>query len=705
MSLNFSSPLFLFGLLGISAPVLIHFLTRRQQKHIRFSAVYLLLQSQKRPVKKSRPNRVLLLLLRCLGIALFSLALADPFFSSGDSEAFRNESPVSFLFIMDDSFSMRSQEKGKTLFASSIEFLTKLLAQIPEGSEFSLVLASSPARIEQAWIPQKESFVKLVRGLRPSYQTTDIGHALETASGLFNRSNHKDKKLVLLTDLRKNGWEKEALSEIRHLSNIPFQIFDFSALASKQNQAAVENVEVRREFLARGQILKIKAEIKNYSQENKRMPVSLILGKKTEKETLANIPGGQTVSKEFSIPLRKTGLVIGEIKIPEDALPTDNVRYFSHYPNQNIKVLVVDGDPGAVAHQSESFYLERALNPFSASVSHIDPAVSTLAELPLRNLSDYSVVILANVRELPLDFELKLENFVLRGGALIFGMGDQIDAKYYNEKLGRLLPVALEAVQKFEKTHLLFKNNNHPVMRAFSAKTIEEMKGIPFFLTYSARPRDGKTFKVANWFANQTPAVVETDMGKGKVIVFLSSLDREWNDFPIQPTFLPWVQRWTQYASRGLKNISRQNLLVGESFQQNIDPPEAAAWAIKTPGGKLSLAQTTDGKAAFGQTHSPGVYSIFELPDGNIPETLTKLPAGSKPVGAFAVNIDTRESSPRKITEEDIKNLLPRMDIAVKTPELKTSTLSSSEGAPLATPLLLAVAGILLLEGWMVRKE
>ena len=116
MSLNFSSPLFLFGLLGISIPVLIHLLTRRQQKQIRFSAVYLLAQSQKRSTQKSRPNRLLLLLARCLAIALSSLALANPLFSFRQSEAFLPASPASIVFILDDSYSMGTRSKEKTLF-------------------------------------------------------------------------------------------------------------------------------------------------------------------------------------------------------------------------------------------------------------------------------------------------------------------------------------------------------------------------------------------------------------------------------------------------------------------------------------------------------------------------------------------------------------------------------------------------------------
>jgi hypothetical protein len=702
MSLNFSSPFFLFGLLGMSIPILIHLLTRRQQKHVRFSAVYLLSQSQKRSIKKSNPNRLLLLLLRCLGIALLSLALAGPFFSFGDSEAFRSNAPSSYVFIVDDSFSMRSRIKEETIFESAILFLSNLLTKIPEGSEFSLILASQPARTGQDWIAQKNSFAKLIHSLQPSYQTTDIGHALEKADQLLSTASNKEKNLILLTDLNENGWNKEVFSETSSLLNTPLQIFDFSTLTMKKNLVSVESIDTRQEFLARSRILKIKTKIKNHSESNQRLPVSLIFDKKIEKETLIDIPAGQTISKEFSIPLRSADPIRGKIKVGEDILPTDNIRYFSHQPNRNIKVLVVDGDPGNVSHQSESFYLERALNPFSVSVSHIDPTVSTLAELPLRNLADFTVVIFANVRELPVGYELKLENFVLRGGALIFGMGDQVDAKYYNEKLGNLLPVTLEAVQRLKKTHLLFENNQHPVMRAFSAKTIKEMKEIPFHSIYTIQAREEKSFKVASWFTNKNPAILESDSGKGKVIIFLSSLDRDWNDFPIQPTFLPWIQRWTQYATRGLENFSQQNLLIGETFTQKTDRPNGQ-WAVRTPGGNLHLTLTTDSKNHFKQTAFPGVYTLFELPDKIPSKAITKLPLGAQPIGSFSVNVDTRESSPQKLS--NIKNFLPNLKVDIKNPKLEAAQLPASEGMRLATPLFLFVVGILLLEGWMIRKE
>ena len=68
MNFSFTSPWYLLGLLGLALPILIHLLTRRQQTRLKFSAVYLLQQAKKRSVRKSRPNKLLLLLLRCLAI-------------------------------------------------------------------------------------------------------------------------------------------------------------------------------------------------------------------------------------------------------------------------------------------------------------------------------------------------------------------------------------------------------------------------------------------------------------------------------------------------------------------------------------------------------------------------------------------------------------------------------------------------------------
>ena len=700
MSLNFSSPLFLFGLLGISIPILIHLLTRRQQKQIRFSAIYLLAQSQKRSIRKSRPNRLLLLLTRCLAIALFSMALANPLFSFRQSEAFLSTSPSSIVFILDDSYSMGIRAKDKTLFESALEYISKGLKKSADNSEFSLILASSPARVEQDWTSDKSTMTSKLEEQVVSYRTTHIGDAVDKAIKLLESAKQKNKQILLLTDLDKNGWQEETFFGVS--APYPIQVLNFAQLQSNSNEGMVQSIQISQEFLTRSRLLRVKAEIKNFSSTAKRIPLSLFLEGKLVKEEILDIPPEQTIVQEFSYPLRRNQPLNGKVQISDDTLPADNSRYFPFHPSQNIQVLVVDGDPKTISHQSESFYLEHALNPFSVSLSHIDPTVSTLAKLPLRNLSDFSVVILANVRELPPGYELELEKFVLNGGALLLGMGDQVNPKYFNERLGNLLPVRLESQYQVEEEalHLLLKNSTHPVMQVFSPKALEEMRGINFYSIYTVQAREDKKFKVGTWFSNQHPAVIESEVGKGIVVLFLSSLDRDWNDFPIQPTYLPWVQRWTQYAARGLENISQQDLLVGEPFRKKTMD---SRWIIRSPDGTLHKLE----KEVFSDTFQPGVYHLFSLPvndtaDFNLSE---KLPQGAQPFGTFTVNIDTRESEPGKISQKEIENLLEGMKLEFLEPETQTAQPKTSDGIPLATPFLLMVAGMFLIEGWMMRKE
>ena len=234
MSLNYSSPLFLFGLLGIAVPVLIHLLTQRQQKNIQFSAVYLLAQSQKRSSRKSQPNRIFLLLARCLAIALFSLALADPFFSFKQSEAFLSTSPTSIVFILDDSYSMGVRADKKTLFEHVQKYISKEIKQAPDSSEFSLILASAPARIEQDWTSDKTVFDGTLKKLSVSFRTTTIGDAIEQSIQLLESAKQEKKKILFLTDLDKNGWREKTFLKISHLTAYPIRVVDFSSLQSEK---------------------------------------------------------------------------------------------------------------------------------------------------------------------------------------------------------------------------------------------------------------------------------------------------------------------------------------------------------------------------------------------------------------------------------------------------------------------------------------
>ena len=710
MSLNFLSPLYLFGLLGMTIPIMVHLLTRRQQKHLRFSAVHLLLQSQKRSIKRSTPNRRFLLFIRCLGIALLSLALANPIFSFSGPSDFLPNSPSANVFILDDSYSMGTLTDQKSYYTRAVDALLDMSQSLSSESVYSVVSASGPARVLLDWSTDSSKAEKLLKLSQPSSRTTDIGQAIAETFRLLDSASQKKKRVYILTDRDKNGWNEESFS-LTGETRYPINIIDFSGIRQGGNRAAVEHTEVRQEFLSNSRVIRVKTKILNLSQTKpiRKLKVSLWINGKKQNEGTLDIPAKSSAEKEFSFPLKENVALNGEVRIENDSLLKDNVRFFNYQPNRTIKTLVVDGDPKTIEHQSETFYLERALNPFSVSLSNIEPTVSTLAELSTRDLFDYSVIMLCNVRDLPFGYEQELEKFVMRGGALFITLGDQVDAKFYNERMGNILSVRLQAIHQSAKDgkpfRLLIKPSKHPVLKVLKGRTLEEMKSIRFHSLYSVEPREDLKLTVLMSFENKFPALIESTAGKGKVILFVSSIDRDWNNFSIQPTFLPWIQRWVKYSARGLDSLMLKELLVDEPFSRE-EPSESSQTYIVLPGGKTTRPSFENGQVTFENTNRPGIYQLYRgSSKADTNATLLQLPPGTEPAGSFSVNIDTTESSSIKITNEEIENFLPGMDITYFDGYQKRDLNGSEGGSPMSTAFMLLMGSMLLLEGWLVRKE
>jgi hypothetical protein len=715
MNLSFLSPVYLLGLLGIAVPILAHLLTRRHPTRIRFSAVYLLTQSQNRFIKTAQPNQLLLLLARCLAVAFLSLALAGPLFTLGQAAGFLSAGDSANVFILDDSYSMGATgANSKTVFREAAEYLAS--RALSGGDEFSLVTASTPARTLHGWTTDRDTLANLAQISNVSWRTTQIGKAVDEAFKLLESSQKARKRIFLLTDLEKNGWNKDDFPPMPKNTGIhSVHVVDFSGSRAQANRAAITSIEASREFLSGNRVMRVKATVANLldKQPLHKLSATLWVDGKRISETTLDVPAGGSATKKFTFPHNGEGPAFGYVEIQEDGLSADNRRYFSYQPDRKIRVLVVDGDPKTVGHQSESFYLERALNPLSSASAEIEPTVSTSAELPRRELSHFSIILLCNVRDLPYQYELELEKFVTGGGGLFVSLGDQVDPKFYNEKLGNLLPARITSLNQVppeaEPFRFLVEPSRHPVLEVFSGKTLNEMKTIRFNTIYSVEPAEGKPATVPMRFSNKYPALIESTMGQGKVILFTSTLDRDWNNFPIQPTFLPWVQRWVKYAAHGLETIATQNILAGEKFSLEYD---GSAVVVKSPGGKILTSKRDPQSQRFttSEIQQPGVYLPFGIrtasPAGKneVNDALAAVPPGAEPLGAFTVNPDTRESKPERISPEEIRNLFQGLPVEFTADPSALLAESQQTTFQLNTPLLLLVFCMLFLEGYLVRR-
>jgi hypothetical protein len=114
--------------------------------------------------------------------------------------------------------------------------------------------------------------------------------------------------------------------------------------------------------------------------------------------------------------------------------------------------------------------------------------------------------------------------------------------------------------------------------------------------------------RVVARLTDQTPLLLDQQVGSGHILVFTSTFDNVANDFPVHASFVPFIERTARYLGR--LDAGPSSVLVG-SFGELRDSKETgAALDVVDPKGDrvLSLAEST--KAQNIQFTQAGFYDI-----------------------------------------------------------------------------------------------
>src|SRR5215217_8268752 len=139
--MGFLNPLLLFGLAAVSVPIIIHLLNRRKFQKVVWAAMRFIQTSVERNQRRMRIEDLILLVLRCLLLALLALALARPALKKAGVELF-GQSKVTGVIILDNSESMGMGDGSVTRFEKARKAAEQALETMPAGSATAVLLAS-----------------------------------------------------------------------------------------------------------------------------------------------------------------------------------------------------------------------------------------------------------------------------------------------------------------------------------------------------------------------------------------------------------------------------------------------------------------------------------------------------------------------------------------------------------------------------------
>ena len=638
------APWFLAGLVAIGVPIAIHLINRERKTVVPFPSLMFLQRVPYRSVRRQKLRHLLLFALRCLALFLFVAAFARPFFAKPPAVNFAGGARERVILI-DRSYSMGYGTRFKAAQDSARAAVAALTGPNDRATIVSFA-ADAAALTEPS--ADRANIERAIARLTLSSEGTRYGPALKLAGDILGASQLPNREVVIISDFQRRGWSSQ--SEIRLPAAVTVTAMDVST--RDVADAAVMAVTTDRASADAGAPVTVTARLTNTGPTARTVEATLELAGRASGSSRVTIPATGSAQARFAAVVVPGGVTRGVVKIGADALAANDAFYFTLAPDEAVNVLVVV-PVGARANQG--LYLRRALEigdhpRFKVDVKRID-------SITPRDFAAKGLVILDEVAPPGGELGVALRSELRAGVGILFAPGDVAADRIPKEwtPLLRLTVGELSNRAASGGARLARVSYASPVFEAFAATGSGDFAAAHIFQHRSLRVAGDSG--VLAWFDDGTPALVERQAGRGRIIVWPSSLDDYWTDLPTQPVFLPFIRQVARHTGRysdsrpfftagDVLDLTRHGeLTTGLVVQARADADASAAGlTLVAPSGKRT--RFTDSLQA-----APLLERGFhELRAQNTAE------GGGR---AIAVNVDLAES--------DLAHLEPRELIAAAT--------------------------------------
>ena len=692
MGFTFLAPLFLAGIAAAAVPIYLHLVQRERKDAVEFPSLMFLQRIEYRSVRRQRIRHWALLALRCLALVLLASAFARPFFRRNpDAVAGGLGSAREIVVLLDRSYSMGYGDR----WTRAQEAARRAVDGLRSGDRATLILFDEAAEAVTEPTADRARLQNAIRSATPGSGGTRYAPALRTAQKVLAESNRPRREVVLVSDFQRRGWE--ARDDVQLPANAVVTPVDVSD--GKAADVAVTAATLRRERPGDRDYLVAGARIANSGDAAiGSLPVTLSLGGRAVETRRVQLAPRSAATVTFSRVPIPDGETRGVVSAAPDALTANDSFHFTLSPSQELSVLVLDPpDP----HANQSLYIRRVLD--LSETPPVRLSVKSVGQMTAADLSGRSLVILNDVAFPQGENGRRLTEFVARGGGLLVVLGEHsTPGAWAGDAVTRLLPGAVGAT--VDRTGdagatLVSVEYAHPVFELFNQPRSGDFATARFF-RYRALdvrgPRTDTTAVLAR-FDDGGVALAERSVGRGRVLVWTSTLDNFWNDLALQPVFLPFVHQLTRHAARFSE--SKPWFTVGEAL--DISRQSAEGRAAPDAGVELVAQAPSGARTQLGGRSGPrslplsehGFYEVRPLGGA----------AGSG--RTVAVNVDPAEADLAHMDPAELVAAVTKQGAATQAALASDATPEETEQRQTLWWYLLAAAVMLLAAETLVANR
>lgn len=645
--MTFLAAAFFAGLAALAVPLWLHRTNQRAPAEATVASLMLMREADE-PVRQRRAlAHKVLLALRLALLALVVFAFAQPVLERAAVGSDEDSAAAARLIVVDGSLSMHRRGVWPQAMAMARRLRDEGAGPVRFAlATDTLMLVDGLADLQPGWA---------------RFDFADLPGALDA--------------IALALPEAPGGWRAHVVSDFQ-ASAVPER---FNALIGAEGFAqgvrlhavgeaggnwAVESVRVVGE--------RVQAVVASFADRQRELAVTLANASEVSadvKTVRMAVPAGTHRQVEFPLPAPAHAPTAWRVAIADadDALPEDDARLFVR-PGTAAAVVGVLAPHGGAALQ----FLEAAL----AASPSARPVALQDDSWPSR----LAAIVALDPGQLSTSQQRRLRRHVDEGGGVLLLAGPATQRRGALPLTG----AALHANPAATVRRVLPAAAGHPLAEgAWDEVTVTRSLALPatpaetiLSLVPSAAAPSG---------ASGEPLLVEKRVGRGRMLVLLTALNRDWSNLVLRPAFVTLVHGAIDYLAREKPLLATvgEPVAIGGVAVQLFDQS-----GTRVPG--LQQGINAAGRAL--RVEQPGVY--------------TARSPGSETL--LAVNVDARESDPRPVSAE----FLARWQAAL-APHATPNTPAGEDSPPSTTPLagaLLLLALLLLLAesvaantGWPFR--
>jgi len=595
--MSFLAPAFLAGLLAIAIPLWLHRLSAENPNRRPFSSVMFLEAGEPQRVLAKNLQYLLLLAFRIAVLAALVLAFIQPAIWRDPAAGSIGEQQL-HLIVIDTSASMTAGDRWDEATDTAID----LINAVPVADPVQVIAAGRVLEVVTGATLDKAQARQRVQSLEPGVFFVDFGQLTRSLDGVL-RTAELPTVLHFVTDAQTSALPTR-FADLAPTEAVEIEVH---AIGADESNWAVGNLF--------GSALtgELAATVTSHADEAAEKTLELNLdGNVVDRQSVILEPGQQAVVEFAPLALEPGANRVRVVMSPTDTLAADNERMLALNRPVPHPVLVVSGE---LSGTDDTRFLIDAMSVIQGLA--LDAAMINESELSEHDFGDYEFVVFADAAAIDSQDADRLGRYVEAGGGLLLALGPRsptlsevpVTQHEFASQGSRLRGSGAEA------DTIGFIDTSHPALAGLDTIRIAR------FMQFAAIEEMAED-EVLIRLETGDPLLIERQMGNGRLLVYTSSLDRQWNDLPKESVFVPFVAGLSDHLLGGAGFTNEADLggtlalqAMGMSGGQIFDPEGESVLGLGGAGTDVLLDQ----------------IGFYELTGGGRTELV-------------AVNFDVRES-------------------------------------------------------------